>query len=219
MFIECQFIVIVAGSLLLGGAAEEQRELTVADIPPNLPPEVTLLIEKTFSPDDQERILAVKKLGTMHENASSIMPFLIRLLDYSISGDLDVMLRTRDAIVALGNEAVEPLIAASKTLPKGRRYIEVIACLGRLNNKSPKALEVILHLLQNKDSYYRHQGAKAMHGCTDKQAILLLIKALDDSDSRVRRAAAECFLSIHDQRAIEPLLKVLDRKEFLDTEH
>ena len=218
MFSIWQFTGIVTGMLLLVGTAVNQHELTTSDIPTDLSPEITLLIEQTFSSDGKERALAARKLGAIHESTSSIVPFLIRLLDDPYSGDLYVPYEAQKAIVALGDEAVEPVIAASKAPLKGRRGEKVIECLGRFKHKYPRALNTLLALLEDKDPNVRLSAAKALCGCTDKHATLPLIKALDDPDSRVRRAAAECFLSIRDKRAVEPLLKALKKRRLFDAE-
>src|SRR5262245_38621080 len=63
------------------GAVAHSAELTKADIPADVAPNVRLLIERTFSDHVRERSIAARKLGEMREQSAPAVPFLMRLLD------------------------------------------------------------------------------------------------------------------------------------------
>ena len=195
-------LIIALSLFVLQSTVATPLELTEADIPSNLSPELRTLIARTFSTDAETRASAATKIGEMHETGAPATPFLIRLLkDAAVHSDAE------SALVAIGAPAVEPLIAAAVHLE--RTPGNPIGCLGKLQSKSERAQTALLAFLEDKDPYIRTLAAIALWDCTDHRAVSLLVKALDDPDNSVRSAAIHPFKTIQDSRSVEPLLKAL----------
>jgi HEAT repeat protein len=213
-----RIVIAITGVLSSGTAVAADVELTKADIPSDLRPELNRLIEDTFSSSCLVRAWAAEKIGEAGQRALPAIPFLIRLLDDDRSdgsilapGDPAALEHTVGAVAArslaaLGKPALEACIATIKTSPIRRQHA-AICCLRRFND--PQALDALLALLEDQDSRIRETAVIALWGCTDTRAILPLIKALGDANSEVRCFAASCLGGIRDPRAVEPLIRAL----------
>lgn len=71
------------------------------------------------------------------------------------------------------------------------------------------AVEPLIKVLGDEDSYVRRYAAQALGETGDPRAVEALIKALGDEDRDVRKTAADALGKIGDSRAVEPLIKVL----------
>jgi HEAT repeat protein len=212
------FLFIIAGALLLGNTQTAPPNLTKADIPLNIQSELKGLIEQTFSPSAVVRAFAARHIGEMHKRAEPAIPFLIQLLyddDFndSMFDRKSVVSEAQDALMAIGEPAIEASIAATKNKMKERRLC-AIRCLGKLQYKYPRALDALLELLKDDNSDIRKSALISLSGCTDTRATLPLINVLnDDSNSDARAYAAECFQKLRDPRSVEPLIKALNIKD------
>ena len=150
----------------------------------------------------------------MHERGAPAVPFLIRLL-----GDprYDIQVIARDALVAIGEPAVEPCIAEATASdpetrpsggsdPKARRNY-AISCLGELKYRFPEVLDTLLLLLESEEYDVRRRALGAVDGCNDPRFTLPLIEFFGDPDREIRELATRCFCTLRDPRAVEPLIR------------
>ena len=127
----CSVAVGGIAALITGAVSAAERELTAADIPPQMPGDLRRLVERTFSRDAIERADAATEIGRMHGRGAAGVPFVIRLLyDPIISL---VRPAAENALAAIGEQALEPLLAVSTR--HSRRQLEAIACLRKFEAK------------------------------------------------------------------------------------
>jgi HEAT repeat protein len=209
---------VVMPQYLLVMAALSFHGVQIADatkdnIPSGLPADLRELIEQTFSErltlgtsGPEERAVAAERIGRMGERAAPAVPFLIRLL-----GDRrnSVQIAARDALVAIGQPALEACIIAARELPSPRQG-EAILCLGKFG--CPAATDALLELLKANDSETRRTVLIALMGCTDPRITPRLIEILDTAHRDERLFAAQCFTKLRDARSVEPLLRAAECK-------
>jgi len=189
------------GLIAINGSASE---LTEADIPEDMPPDLKQLVEQTFSPDIGERMAAARRIGEMHERAAAAAPFLIR-----ITRDLggDRTFPACEALVSIGEPALDACIAAAKAPSRDIGY-GAILCLGRF--RSPRALDTLVELLESPDHESRRTALIALDGCTDERITIPVLGALQSGDYETKALVAGCFKNLRDERSVRPLLAVLE---------
>ena len=201
---------VLFGMLLasaLGGAPAERAELTIADIPADVSPQLKALIEQTFSSNARTRAQAARKIGELHEPASDAVPFLMQLNDDTdIDGAGVRFYYVDEALVAIGEPALRACLDALNTKSRAKLF-RVCQCLA--NFKAPLAMEALLNLAKSPYAMKRQAAIEALSGCVDPRANLSLIEALNDIDGEVRARAVYGFLHIRFSGAAEPLLRLL----------
>jgi HEAT repeat protein len=126
--------------MLLGSATTASAAVTEADIPADLPPQLTRLIEQTFSSDYRQRVNAAREIGQMHERAVDVAPFLIRLLEDVIG---DVRASATDCFATLRDpRAVDPLIRTLKIAWSSSQQHSAIIALG--HQQDPRAVPALM---------------------------------------------------------------------------
>lgn len=97
-------------------------------------------------------------------------------------------------------------LVMSSWLERKIRILRIRHCAARAD---PKALELLIRALKNRNSDGRRCAAEGLGRIADPRAVDPLIVALEDVDPAVREAAAQALGEIHSSRAVEPLSKVL----------
>lgn len=218
MFRLFKLLLILAILPVASDSITHAAPLTKADIPAGLPPNVRLLIEQTFSENIRERVIAARKLGEMHEQAAPAIPFLIRLLGEYDPDDLSGNWYAGDALVSIGEPALDVCIATAKAAAKPQSSDAAwvnrtpIRLLGDF--KSPRAVDALLELLKASDAELRRDALNDLGGCTDTRATMPLLEIAQHGQGEMRLSAIGCFRTLRDPRAVEPLLKALD--EFVE---
>jgi len=115
-------------------------------------------------------------------------------------GDFDVRWRAAEALGKIGEPAVEPLIAAHKA---GDSDVRWQAARALAMTGDARALEPLIDALKEGPS---PEVAEALGKIGDARAVEPLIAPLKDGDSDVRAEAAEALGKIGDARAVEPLI-------------
>jgi HEAT repeat protein len=111
------------------------------------------------------------------------------------------------ALLALGDAAASPLVAALKSKKPMARSLAAWT-LGQL--KAAKAIDGLLPLLDDEGWKARAAAAQALGQVGDGRAATPLIKLLKDDDPLVRRAAAWALGRLGRPEAVRPLLEARD---------
>lgn len=92
---------------------------------------------------------------------------------------------------------------------KKAHYIRMKAAeaLGKLRDK--KAVDQLIHALEDEDEFVRREAAEALGKIRNKKAVDPLIHMLMDKDEYVRTYAAEALGKIRDKKAVDPLIHVI----------
>jgi HEAT repeat protein len=168
-------LILVLG---IGQYARAGTELTKADIPPGLSPELKSLIEDTFSEESMTRRQAAVRFAKMGEKAAPAMPFILRLLN------------DRDPTVV--NVVAGQLGDALGKYPALQ--------------KAPGVVEAIAHLSENTDYQRRCDAARLLAQSRVPGAFELLVKMLKDPKSGVREDVISALGDLGDRRVL-PILK------------
>ena len=133
-------------------------------------------------------------------------------------GDEDIYISSaaRDALVNLGEPAVEPLIEALKDEDYHVRDGAADA-LGNIGDE--RAIEPLIQTLKDKEWPVRSGAAHALGKIGDINAVEPLINALEDEESFVRWAAAQALGNIGDNQAVGPLIEALKDEDYMVREH
>jgi HEAT repeat protein len=217
------FIIFIA-LLIPEGLLFAQPKPGAKTIPSSIISEVRVQIEKLYSDEPAERVLAAMLLGEMGEKATPAIPFLIDVL-----GDTQpVIIQTetkyvastspdREALTALANigkPAVQPLIAVvkDKNITVCKNAIEA---LGEI--KDARAVDTLIVSLKDENPDIRRNAAEALGKIRDVRAIDGLVTALKDKKSSVQQSANAAIKNtlqqLKDNRAIEPLVALLNHDE------
>ena len=193
-------------------------------IPSSIISEVRVQIEKLYSDEPAERVLAAMRLGEMGEKANPAIPFLIDIL----SDTQSVIIKTetkyvastspdREALTALvniGKPAVQPLIAVVKDKNITVRN-NAIEALGEI--KDARAVDTLIVSLKDGNPDIRNNAAEALGKIRDVRAIDSLVAALKDKKSSVQQSANAAIKNtlqqLKDTRAVEPLITLLNHDE------
>lgn len=213
---------VLIGLCLPGCSRADGAQLAVIEkIPKNLPPDIRQLLEATLSSDAQTRASAAAALGKQGPRAAPAISFLIRLLGdrrawhETDENHVDIRSKVFDALQAIGEPAVEPLLAHLGDEDLWTR-VHAAAALGRL--KDPRAVEPMIAMLKEKHPEARSEAATALDRLSDLRAEKPLIAVLRcDKDATVRSAAASALGHREYRQAVKPLIDaLLDGREDRD---
>jgi HEAT repeat protein len=160
------------------------------------------LIDVLKDEDKHVREAAAEALGKLGD-PRTVKPLIDAL---KISDTRQVAL---NQLVAKGNMAVEPLIAA---LVKGESdsHLSTIKILGEIGDV--RSVEPLIADLRNEDRSVRKEAVLALGKIGDTRAVESIIAILDD-EWNVRKAAIEVLGKLGDLRAIGPLIGALGNLE------
>lgn len=186
--------------------------LTKDDIPAGIAADVRVLIEQLFDADIARRSEAAKRLSAMHDRAAAAVPFLMERLDDYGPRERFGQCYAFAALVEIGEPALDACIAhvnAVTAAASQAKYFNdpSVYCLGRF--RSPRAVDVLLELLESKHRDVRNAALESLHGCTDTRATPVLLRHIGRRGGHEQRDTIACFESLRDPRAVEPLLKLL----------
>jgi len=191
----------VAATFLFSAVSNAQPRAVTERIPADMPPEVRELVKLLYSRDAEAREYAGRMLQEMKET---------RVVEYLIAG-----LRGRnfgyggtEALIAMGELAVDPLIAALRDDDKEVGQFAAHA-LGRIGDA--RAVEPLIAALE--DEEVKGVAAWALGWIPDSRAVEPLIALLREEDARVRRVALETLGKIGDTRAVQPLIAALEDED------
>jgi len=114
-----------------------------------------------------------------------------------------------DALVNVGEKAVEPLIAELKSDSMNVRY-EVADVLGRIGSKN--AIEPLIVILKDENHNVRYEAAVALGKIGSRTTIGPLSVTSNDEHYFVRKKSAEALCRILSEKAVEPLMEALKDK-------
>jgi len=215
------FIFLSIALLISEGLLYAQQKPVTKTIPSGIISEVRVQIEKLYSDEPAERVLAAMRLGEMGEKANPAIPFLIDILGDTQS----VIIQTetkyvastspdREALTALvniGKPAVQPLITVvkDKNITVRKNAIEA---LGEI--KDARAVETLIVSLKDENPDIRKNAAEALGKIRDVRTIDALVTALKDKKSSVQQSAnaaiKKTLQQLKDNRAIEPLITLIN---------
>ena len=107
--------------------------------------------------------------------------------------------------------AVEPLVDATLAL-QFDEYLNTLAGETIRDINDPRAVELLMRALQNKDRRVRCNAIITLGYIGDPRAVDLLVASLQDKEESVREESAIALGKIGDARAEEPLLAALKDK-------
>ncbi len=202
--------------------------------PPAVEPLMACLDEK----DPSVRSLAATALGQLHD-ARAIAPLIAHMVELSgkdptdeeSSAGVNVHDSLRDALAALGEPVIKPLIKylkdksvdvredAAEVLDKlhwlpadteGKAaFFVLLQSWDQLVALGAPAVAPLLACLKDED-YNRRQGAaQALGELGDKRAVDPLIARLQDDSVDVKKSATNALGQLGDKRAVAPLIDVL----------
>lgn len=128
------------------------------------------------------------------------------LIDKLHSPKSDVRFEASQALAAMGEPVVEPMIEALKD-PDWRVRDGVADALGDI--KDPRAVEPLLIAVRDLDPHVRESAAGSLGQIRDARAVPALTAALKDKFASVRAAAAFALGLIADPDAVQPLALAL----------
>ena len=171
------------------------------------------LIEALGDKDNDVRKYAAAALGYIGDT-KAIKPLIeaLKVVDFY---DEDAREAAMNALVSIGEPAVEPLIEAlgDKEIKTGTRCYAAEA-LGNIGDN--RALKPLIEALGDEETFIKFYAAEALGNIGDNRAVEPLIEALKDEDENVRKAAAYALGEIGDNRALEPLIEALgDEKDIV----
>jgi len=115
-----------------------------------------------------------------------------------------------DKCVAIGPQAIEPLVATLKDKDKDVRKAIVLA-FGKI--RDPRTIEPLIASLRDETESVRDAAAESLGKIRKRDATHPLIAALRDDSGSVRKAASESLGKIHDESAIQPLIAALSDRD------
>lgn len=150
---------------------------------------------------DESRVIrkdAARALGGIGD-ARAASPLGTALSD----GDLDVRREAAEALVKIGEPAVQPVVAGLSSSP-----VLATETLGRL--RSSAAVEPLARALKDRDPDVRVAAAKALGAIRDRRAVEPLAAVLRrDKAAVVRQAAVQALHEIPGERALPALVDAL----------
>jgi len=122
------------------------------------------------------------------------------------SWSVDFWGAAKEALMKIGDRAVEPMIAALNDEDKSVRRFAV-EVLGKM--KDPRAVEPLIVLLNDESEKVRMKVVEVLGEFKDPRAVEPLIRVLNDESVKVRMLAAEVLGEMGDPRAVEFLISSL----------
>jgi len=169
-------------------------------IPEDAPREIRRRIQQLYSPDAAVRGMAAVRLGQMGDLAQPAIPFLLSMLDDSVS--LEWERTSTESPLEHARRVLMGLYKEQRTSP-GK---EAALALGRL---CTKAIPPLLEALKHQDPNVRVNAAIALSRIGDTAAVPALLPLLKDPEARVRAQAARSLGELGDRRAAQPLVEAL----------
>jgi HEAT repeat protein len=142
---------------------------------------------------DKLRLEAARAIGKIRD-ARAVEPLIAALNDKNIN----VTERSAEALTAIGEPAVEPLI---KVLKNDQIGLQTVAAMILGDIKDPRAVEPLIQTLlidasENRSWYFRFEAARALGKIKDPRAIKPLEILLEDRDSSVSNIAEWSLIEI-----------------------
>jgi HEAT repeat protein len=225
----------------LGSTGCYQPNIPMEGIHSDIPVELVEKIKGLYSWNPLKRRSSVVQLGQMRARAVPAIPFLISVLDDRIWLGWLGLTRTnkeaQEALVKIGEPAVEPLIASlrSKNLKirvraaivlgeikdlravepliaalKDKKYLiraSAVAALAQIDD--PRAIEPLIAALKDEHPFVRVVASRELGKLKYLRAAGPLLDALRDEDIDVRRSVVEALVELKDPRTVEPLIAAL----------
>ncbi len=165
------------------------------------PPAVPVLLERLNAPDRQARVVALRALGFLGDDAKSSVPRLIALLR-----DPDLRGEAASALGGIGaRDAIPALLARLKDLDPGFRA-RAAETLGRIGWERQAAqyssrtiargaIRPLAAALKDSDPGVRAAAARALRDIGSESSVVIpeLVAALGDPVAKVRLAAVRAF--------------------------
>jgi len=162
---------------------------------------VGVLVEILRQGQEYDQSRAARFLGRMR--AMEAVDALVGALNEDV---WSVRIAARDALVEIGDAAVEPLLSAAKE-GSGRVRMKAASALGRLG--SERAVGVLLAALRDRDWMVCDEAAVALAGIRSEKAVGPLIAALKDPNGETRQAAAWVLGEMESAPAVDALSALL----------
>jgi HEAT repeat protein len=158
-------------------------------IPLNIPADIKQQIERLYSSNQRERVVALEKLGQMGERAAPAIPFIIGMLDdfelyyyreyhrfkrYSVV----VSMIAVQALIDIGEPAFKPLVAELKNKDP-RVRINVMWGLSQIAD--PRTAGPLIETLADRDSQVRAKAFAALCDMASLRTIEALTAALNEA--------------------------------------
>jgi vesicle coat complex subunit len=137
---------------------------------------------------------------------------LIRAFDISFSMNQSVSEKASDALVKIGEPAVEPLIKAlkDKDLFVQHNAALTLGLIALKGIKDVRAIEPLIQALKDKTFIVRESAATALGAIGGEKAVEPLIQTLKDKEERVRKAATVGLGLIGNAKAIDAITAVMN---------
>lgn len=135
---------------------------------------------------------------------------LMKAMDYPNAG---VCIGAQEALIKIGEPAVETLIRALKDQERAQVRYNAITVLGWIEGK--RAVGPLIQALKDESSSVRQLAARVLGEKGDSRAVEPLIQALKDENTDARNAAERALKAIVDARAVEPLIQALRDEDLL----
>lgn len=120
------------------------------------------------------------------------------------------------ALAAMGQPAVEPLVAAlghSNASVRRNAAWAIGEVTGGITLNRESAVQPLRSALQDGDEWVRMAAARALGEIRDERAVESLLTTLSDSDGQVRQLAAWALGELKDRRAVQSLSTMLLKDE------
>jgi len=169
-------------------------------IPEDAPREVRRRIQQLYSPDAAVRGMAAVRLGQMGDLAQAAIPFLLSMLDDSVS--LEWEKTSTEGPLEHARRVLMGLYKEQRTSP-GK---EAALAIGRL---CTRAIPQLLEALEHQDPTVRVNASIALSRIGDTTAVPALLPLLKAPEARVRAQAARSLGELGDRRAAQPLVEAL----------
>jgi len=129
---------------------------------------------------------------------------MMKAMDYPNAG---VCIGAQEALIRIGEPAVETLIRALKDQERAQVRYNAITVLGWIEGK--RAVGPLIQALKDESSSVRQLAARVLGEKGDSRAVEPLIQALKDEDTAVRKTAAGALGELGTAEAVEPLKRAL----------
>ena len=164
------------------------------------PRAVEALVAATDDQEAEVRRHAIMALGLI-KDARAVGPLIAALADESLAGE------AKDALVPIGEPAVEPLLSALEGAT-GRMRRDILWVLGMIRDR--RATEPLIAALKDEDPDTRAVAILGLGCVRDERAVEPLIAAM--GEDRFADSVAQALAEIGEP-AVEPLITVVESAE------
>lgn len=190
------------------------KSLIQIGITPSMTEISGLLMEMFRNGDWEERLITLNGIVAMKESKA-----VREIMD--IAGSLDPadpeseekLYRIRDALRSFGCADIFLELLKDPSV-KFRGKVIIIEVVGEL--KCPKAVPLLINLIEEDLRDVRRASITALAGMDDEEAKQALADAVNDYDSHVRKAAVTALGVIGDKISIDPILNLLRIEKYQD---